>query len=78
MKTVRSSEIGTYLYCQRAWSYQRQGAESQNQAELVSGTQFHETHGRAVMVGGCLRTLAYVSLLAALVVGTIFFLQSAL
>ncbi|MFZ6026895.1 MAG: hypothetical protein ACOYYS_04190 [Chloroflexota bacterium] len=78
MKTVRASEIGTYLYCQRAWSYQRQGVESQNQAELVSGTQFHETHGRAVVAGGCLRTLAYIFLLAALILGTVSFVQFAL
>ena len=78
MKTVRASEIGTYLYCQRAWSYQRQGAPTENQSELVQGTELHEHHGRTVLASGCLRVLAYALLLAALVAGTIYVLQGLL
>lgn len=78
MKIVRASEIGTYFYCQRAWSYQRQGEESENQAELVAGTEFHASHGRAVMAGGCMRALAYVFLLTAMVIGTIYILRTVL
>jgi hypothetical protein len=78
MKTVRASEIGTYLYCQRAWSYQQKGVTNENQTELIVGTQLHESHGRSVMAAGCLRSLAYALLLAALVAGTVYFLQAAL
>ncbi len=66
MRTVRASEIGTYLYCRRAWSYQRQGIPSANQAELAAGQELHARHGRAVFVAGCLRTLAWIILLAGL------------
>jgi CRISPR/Cas system-associated exonuclease Cas4 (RecB family) len=72
MRTIRASEIGTYLYCQRAWWYQRQGVQSENQAELAGGTELHERHGRTVMMVGCLRVLAYTLLLAALILLTIF------
>ena len=78
MKTVRASEIGTYLYCQRAWSYQQKGVASENQTELLSGTELHESHGRSVMAAGCLRTFAYLLLLAALAAGTVFLLQNTL
>jgi hypothetical protein len=78
MKTVRASEIGTYLYCQRAWSYQQKGVTNENQADLITGTRLHESHGRSVMAAGCLRSVAYALLLAALVFGTIYWLQSAL
>ena len=75
MKILRASEIGSYLYCQRAWWYQRQGIESENLAELVSGSQLHERHGQAVLVSCCLRVLAYLLLLAALVLLTIYLLS---
>jgi hypothetical protein len=78
MKTVRASEIGTYLYCQRAWSYQQKGVQNANQADLLTGTQLHEEHGRSVLAAGCLRSLAYALLLAALVAGVIALLQGAL
>ena len=72
MKTIRASEIGSYLYCQRAWWFQRQGYESENQKELTGGTELHYRHGRMVMVSGCLRMLAYGLLILALVILAIY------
>ena len=72
MRTIRASEIGTYLYCQRAWWYQRQGVQSDNQAELAGGTELHERHGQTVLTAGCLRVLAYALLLASLLLLTIY------
>jgi len=66
MRTIRASEIGTYIYCQRAWWYQQRGEPNQNQAELASGIEIHEQHGKAVIVTGCLRILAVGILLFAL------------
>ena len=67
MKIIRSSDIGSYLYCRRAWWYKKQGAESTNQAEMIAGTEMHEVHGRQVVAAGLTRTLAVVVLLIALV-----------
>jgi hypothetical protein len=66
MKVVRSSDIGNHLYCRRAWWYRQQGFQSENQAELASGTELHRAHGRKVMASGIYRTLAFVLLLVAL------------
>jgi len=66
MKTIRASEIGSWLYCARAWWYQRQGLESSNQAGMTTGSDLHRTHGRAVLASGLTRTLGLLALLAAL------------
>lgn len=68
MRTIRASEIGTYLYCHRAWWLQDQGFESQNQMELAGGSAYHEQHGRQIFVAGLLRFVGYALLLIALVV----------
>ena len=68
MKTIRASELGTYLYCARAWWYDRQGIESTNQAELLAGTELHRQHGRSVVASSLLRTAASVLLLVAIMV----------
>ncbi|MDD5369373.1 MAG: hypothetical protein PHQ40_09820 [Anaerolineaceae bacterium] len=72
MRIIRASEIGAYLYCHRAWWYQRQGLPSENQAELTSGSDLHREHGRKVLVAGLLRALAMLLLLAALVLLTVY------
>jgi CRISPR/Cas system-associated exonuclease Cas4 (RecB family) len=64
---IRASEIGNYLYCRRAWWYRKQGFQSENQAELASGTELHRRHGRQVIASGLTRGLAIVLLLAALI-----------
>jgi CRISPR/Cas system-associated exonuclease Cas4 (RecB family) len=75
MRIVKASEIGTYLYCQRAWWYQRQGATNHNQAAMNAGRQLHERHGRVVMTSGCLRLLAYACLLLALLAAAAYLTQ---
>ncbi len=66
MKTIRASEIGSYLYCRRAWWYRRNGYESANQVELAAGTELHRAHGRTVIAAGLIRSVAWLVLLAAL------------
>jgi len=78
MPIIRSSDIGNYLYCRRAWWYQRQGIESLNQAELADGTDLHRQHGRKVMAAALLQMLAILFLLAALVLLTISLVNYAL
>jgi len=65
MKVVKASELGLYLYCQRAWSYQQKGLKSQNQAELARGTAFHQRHGLKVLLAFVLKVFAVLCLLAA-------------
>lgn len=67
MKAIRSSEIGTYLFCKRAWWYKRNGEESANRAEMTAGTEMHQQHGRKVIVAGLTRTLAVILVLVAVV-----------
>lgn len=66
MKNIRASEVGSYLFCARAWWYRRQGIESANQAEMNAGTELHRRHGRAVLASGLIRILAVILLLVAL------------
>jgi CRISPR/Cas system-associated exonuclease Cas4 (RecB family) len=76
---IRASEIGSYMYCRRAWWYRRQGVQSQNQAELATGTEIHARHGSRVMMAGLLQFLGYAVLLAAIALlvyeATIFLLR---
>ena len=68
MHIIRSSEIGSYLYCRRAWWYRKQGIESSNQTELAAGTELHARHGRQVLASGITRTVGLILLMLALVI----------
>jgi CRISPR/Cas system-associated exonuclease Cas4 (RecB family) len=67
MRAIRASEIGSYLFCARAWWYRLHGIEPENQAELTAGTELHRAHGRRVIAAGFTRALALILLLVALV-----------
>lgn len=58
MRPIRSSEIGNYLYCRRAWWYRKTGIPSENMTELAAGTDLHRQHGRKVLVASFTRTLS--------------------
>lgn len=64
MRKINASEIGTFLYCERAWWYQHQGIESHNLEELASGSELHHQHSRAVVASGLIKMAAYILLLA--------------
>lgn len=65
-RTISASEIGSYLYCQRSWGYQRQGIESANIEELAQGSRFHQQHGRQFQASRRLRFLAGLILVVAI------------
>ena len=67
MAVIRSSDIGNYLYCRRAWWYRKQGLESENQAELAAGTLLHQRHGRQVMASNLNRMVGLILIMVALV-----------
>jgi hypothetical protein len=67
MRSIRASEVGSYIYCARAWWYHQQGIESTNQAEMTAGTELHSRHGRQVIASSLTRALALILLLAALI-----------
>jgi CRISPR/Cas system-associated exonuclease Cas4 (RecB family) len=67
MSVIRSSDIGSYLYCRRAWWYRKQGIESENKVELAAGTELHQKHGRQVLASNLTRTVGFILLMIAIV-----------
>ena len=74
-RTIRASEIGTYLYCKRAWWYQSQGIESTNQQEMAGGCAYHHAHGKTVFKGILQRVVGWLVLAAALILLAIWLVQ---
>jgi len=68
MPVIRASEIGNFLYCQRAWWYRQQGVESENQLELTAGLQIHRLHGLAVLAANIATIAGYILILISLAI----------
>lgn len=77
-RTLRASEIASYVYCRRAWWYERQGFQSSHVVLRRAGESWHQEHGREVVAAGCLRALAYLCLLAGLAAGAAYLVDLAL
>jgi CRISPR/Cas system-associated exonuclease Cas4 (RecB family) len=75
---IRASEIGSYLYCRRAWWYRKQGVESENQAEMATGTDLHVQHGRKVIAAGMLQLAGYAVLIIAVLLVVAYLTLAAL
>ncbi len=68
---IRASDVGTFLYCRRAWHLSQQGAPSLLGAERAHGTAFHEQHGRRMQAAARAKRLARGCALAALLLFTV-------
>jgi len=76
MRIIRAAEINTYCFCKRAWWYQIQGFEPENQAELAWGREIHEKHSRDVIYSKYLQGFAYLLISLAIISVIIWFIQS--
>ncbi|MEX1247492.1 MAG: hypothetical protein WEA61_03350 [Anaerolineales bacterium] len=63
---IKASEIGEYLYCQRAWWYRLQDAANANMAELSLGALAHVRHGRGLRLASWQRLVAMVLIMVAM------------
>jgi hypothetical protein len=57
---IRASDIGLYVFCARAWRLKADGHESQNRAEMATGSEAHRAHGAAVANSQRLRRLSLI------------------
>lgn len=65
-RLIRASEIGTFVFCARAWWLERvEGVESDNADERRAGDALHAAHGRRVWAATWLRRVALAMLIAA-------------
>jgi type IV secretory pathway component VirB8 len=67
-RTIRASEIGSFLYCQRAWWYQRRKVQPINIDELAAGQDFHEQHIQQSRSANILRISAWLFLILAVII----------
>jgi hypothetical protein len=67
MRTIRASEICSFIFCQRAWWYQREGVEPVNRTEMSAGSQFHEQQGNIARSAILLQIFAWILVILAVV-----------
>lgn len=75
-RIIRASEIGEYVFCQRAWWLHRvKGLKSANREQMQAGTAHHAAHGRAVQRADSLRRVGKVLLCVSILFGVAFVLS---
>ncbi len=64
-RLIRASEIGQYLFCQRAWWLaQVQGVASTNLPQMTAGAWAHQQHGRRLAWALRARRAGFILLIA--------------
>ncbi len=71
MRVIRASELGSFLYCRRAWWYRSQGIESENTSEMAAGSGFHRKHGTKVWQARLFSWAGFAMLAVALVIAAV-------
>ena len=67
-RTIRASEIGTFIYCQRAWRYQRNKIKPINVDELAAGENFHRLHVNRSRSVNVIRIIAWLLLISSIII----------
>ena len=71
---IRASEIGTYMFCNRAWWLKRQeGRASTNLIEMSRGTRRHAQHARTVQGASALQRVSYTLIALSLIFIILYF-----
>jgi hypothetical protein len=75
-RVIRASEVGSYVYCARAWWLGAvEGMAPQDTRRLESGSATHEGHGRRVLFAGAMTRLSHLLLVLAGLVGAIWLMS---
>lgn len=75
-RVIKASEIGEYVYCNRAWWLRRTyDIRPQNIRELQQGTAYHQEHGGQVRLAILIKRMALVFLFLAISVLVFWFLS---
>ena len=72
MRIIRASEIGTFVFCHRAWWYNLQGFSPENVEEIEAGILVHTKHNQLISQVRNLRRLSYLILFIAVLIALIF------
>ncbi len=67
-RTIRASEIGSFMYCQRAWWYQRKKIKPINVGELAAGQNFHQIHINQSRSANILRVIAWLLVISSVII----------
>lgn len=78
MRVIRASELNNYVYCQRAWWYQKNGYLSDQHTSMNQGEVLHDRHGRKVRTAGILRTVAIGLIIFSLLLFAVYILTQTL
>lgn len=65
-KIISASELGTYIYCARAWWYRNLDAPNENLSDMNEGTRFHRKMGMRLSAMRVARIILILMLIAAL------------
>lgn len=74
---IRASDISRYVFCRRAWWYDRQGIASANVDAMRRGQRIHLHHGVLVRAVQVLAILAALLVITGVFLAAIYFLQMA-
>jgi hypothetical protein len=67
-RTIRASEIGSFIYCQRAWWYQRNKIKPINVGELAAGQKFHQLHINQSRSANFLKVIAWLLVIISVII----------